>query len=240
MPLGALRSVGATGTRKPGHGPYRATLGACPVRGRRLQYKVVKKARISRLQCQPRESGRRRGGGSTAGDSRDGRRHALGSLVAESILVFGNALPFAGRCRNEDLGRFKESEGDSNPSKTPNRWPWGARGFFEEGNLYPPRHAASHARRGEVLRSGYLGSREGLSSFQPAVAASGDWFDAPSASGASKSGGLRGSTSRRACSAEWWALSGFAWLTARHLREEAAYASRATSKEAARGARANA
>jgi len=63
---------------------------------------------------------------------------------------------------------------------------------FEEGSLYPPRHAASHAGRGEVLRSGYLGSREALSSSQPAVAASNDWIDASPASGALKSGNLRG------------------------------------------------
>lgn len=86
-----------------------------------------------------------------------------------------------------------ERRGLQSLRKTPNRRPWGARDSFEEGNLHPPRHAASHAGQGEVLRSGYLGSREGLSSFQPAVAASDDWIDAPSASGAPKSGDLRGS-----------------------------------------------
>lgn len=162
-------------------------------------------------------------------------------MAAESILVFRNALPFAGRCRNEDLGRFKESEGDSKPSMTLNRRPWGARDSFEEGNLYPPRHAASHAGRGEVLRSGYLGSREG--------------FVIVSTSRCRKRRLDRCAVRKRRTVERW--PSGFQPLgvlaapggePCRTLRdslptafeEKAACASRATSKEAARGAKVNA
>jgi len=74
----------------------------------------------------------------------------------------------------------------------------GARKAIEEGSLYPPRHAASHAGRGEVLHSGFFGSRAASSSLQPAVAASNDWVDVSPASGESKSGDLRGSN-RTAC-----------------------------------------
>jgi len=62
-----------------------------------------------------RESEGRRNEEPTAGEQR-GVCHRkqpprAGSLATKSILIFGKALPFAGRCRNEDLGWFKRAKG---------------------------------------------------------------------------------------------------------------------------------
>jgi len=74
-----------------------------------------------------------------------------------------------------------------------------ARVVSEEGNLYPPRHAASHAGRGEILRSGALGSLETLPSFQPVFIASEGWVGSPPASDEPTLGGPRRVSSSCPC-----------------------------------------
>jgi hypothetical protein len=77
----------------------------------------------------------------------------------EGIPAFGNALPFAGRRRNEGLGRFTRTAGTSSPQYEEPATPRGARGASEEGNLRPRRPAAAGGGEGKVLRSRRLGPR---------------------------------------------------------------------------------
>jgi len=161
--------------------------------------KGKRKARTSRLQCPPREDGRRRDGGATAGELRDeSRHHAPGPWRQKASRPSGKRYPSRGGVGKKALVGSRDQRGLQPFENLRANDPWGARKTIEEGSLYPPRHAASHAGRGEVLRSGFFGSRAALSSFQPAAAASDDWVDAPPASGVSKSGDLRGSN-RAAC-----------------------------------------
>lgn len=70
------------------------------------------------MQCPTRESGGRRGGNSTAGELRDEVKSSrAGFLAAESILVLGMALPFAGWRWSGGLGRFERAIGGSTPSE---------------------------------------------------------------------------------------------------------------------------
>jgi hypothetical protein len=71
----------------------------------------------------------------------------------EGIPAFGNALPFAGRRRNEGLGRFMRTAGTSSPQYDEPATQRGARvDRLEEGNLRPRRSAAAGgAREGPSL-----------------------------------------------------------------------------------------
>jgi len=161
--------------------------------------------------------------------------------AVESIPAFASALPFAGRSVSKSLGRLSGNEGSLQPFvQLRDRRPWGARAASEEGSLYPPRHAASHARRGEVLRSRRLGPRRFSSPFQPIVGATGGGVVAAPASVITKGGGRRRSTFRRPCSAGKRASMGLTRLAARSSRKGWAIARRLPPKGGGREARANA
>lgn len=71
----------------------------------------------------------------------------------ESISVSSSALPFAGRREGGGLGRLRWERGKSPVSrKTRMLVTTGCSSSFGGGEPLPPRHAASHARRGKVLR----------------------------------------------------------------------------------------
>jgi len=119
--------------------------------------------------------------------------------VAEGIPAFGNALPFAGRRRNDGLGRLMSTAGTSSPPREESTTSRGAlRSSPETGNHHPRGPAAAGGGRDGPL----LGAARPVQSsavFQrpspQAVVGSGRRPQAACRSG----DGFRGLAERRAC-----------------------------------------
>jgi len=220
MSLKALRSAGERGTTISLHAGRTEPLRVLDSSGSGVAVRRGHKG-ASRLDCNAHPA--RAGGGVTGGRLRANNtvsnRRAPGLQRRKASRLLRVRLPSRGgawvRVSVDSVG----TKGVSSPSITPSRRPWGARAASEKGNLQPPRHAASHARRGEVLCSRRLGPHSPSSSFQPVASATDSGVAAPPASGVTKSGDLRRSTYRRACSAGRRALSGLMWLAARSSRK---------------------
>lgn len=76
----------------------------------------------------------------------------------EGTPAFGKALPFAGRCRNEGLGRVTRTAGTSSSLFDDSMTVRGARvSSHEEGNLRLALACGSSRHDGKLLRSGLLG-----------------------------------------------------------------------------------
>jgi hypothetical protein len=88
----------------------------------------------------------------------------------------------------------------------------------------------SHARRGEALHSRPLGPCSPSSSFQPVIGATGGGVVPSPASDVTKSGDLRRSTCRRACSAGRRALMGFDMARCPLISREMSYRTPCSSK----------
>jgi len=73
----------------------------------------------------------------------------MGLLAVEGTPAFGKALPFAGRCRNEGLGRIMRTVGPSSPPFKESTTKQGCSSSSnEEGNLRPRCPAAAGGGRG--------------------------------------------------------------------------------------------
>jgi len=74
---------------------------------------------------------------------------ATGLLAVEGTPAFGKALPFAGRRRNEGLGRIMRTEGPSSPPLKESTTKQGCSSSSnEEGHLHPRHPAAAGGERG--------------------------------------------------------------------------------------------
>jgi len=69
--------------------------------------------------------------------------HSTGFLAVESTPAFGKALPFAGRCRNEGLGRFMRTVGLSSPPCKDSTTKRGARVARTRRGTFTPRRPAA-------------------------------------------------------------------------------------------------
>jgi hypothetical protein len=109
--------------------------------------------------------------------------HSTGFLAVESTPAFGKALPFAGRCRNEGLGRFMRTVGLSSPPFKDSTTKKGcSSGSNEEGNLHPTSSCGSRRLEGGSFARGYS-ARAVQRCRSTAIAASGGRIEASPASG---------------------------------------------------------
>jgi hypothetical protein len=225
------------------HRPNRAAPGACLVRVRRRSTgRPQKKARAFRLQCPSRESGGRRTGGPTAGEQHGEQLPCAGSPAVESIPILVSTFPFAGGRASGGLGRLGGNEGNLQPFvKTLESMTMGCSSSVGGGE---PRATSSCGVRtrggGEVLRSGRLGPLGSSLSFQSVIGATFGGVVASPASGVTKSGSLRRSTFRRACSAGKANVDGVNVVRCPLTSKGVSCRTPCSSKGAAREARANA
>jgi hypothetical protein len=126
--------------------------------------------------------------------------HPTGLLAVESTPAFGKALPFAGRCRNEGLGRFMRTVGLSSPPFKDSTTEKGcSSGSNEEGNLRRRRPAAAGGGRGGPSLGATRPVQSSVAVPRPSPQAVVGSRRRPQAASRSN-GGIRDLALRRACS----------------------------------------
>jgi hypothetical protein len=220
MPLEALRSVGEKGTEKPLTQTVPSHFGRLPRQGQALQYGAVTKARAFWLQCPTRESGGRRSGRPTAGESTwraiAMRRVSSGGKHPD-LCERGPLRGGARECGSWPARGF--AEGVSSPSMRPQLATMGCSSTFRGGESLAtsPCGVACEARGDPSLRGGSAHENP-APSFQSVIGATSDGVAGSPASGVAKSGGLGQSNLGRACKRTRRVSMGFTWLAARSPR----------------------
>jgi len=137
-----------------------------------------------------------------------------GFLAVEGTPAFGKALPFAGRCRNEGLGRIMRTVGLSSPPYEDSTTKQGCSSSSnEEGHLHPRHPAAAGGERGGPSLGVTRPVQSSVVVQRPSPQAVVGLRRRPQAASRSD-GGIQGRALLRACSARGSVLKGLSRLAA--------------------------
>lgn len=172
-----------------------------------------KGAEASGCNAVPSKVGRRRNGWPLPRPSRSDPRVTRFRAV-EGTPAFGKALPFAGRCRNEGLGRIMRTVGGSSPPFEESATEEGCSSSSnEEGNLHPRLPAAAGGERGGPSLGAARPVQSSVVVQRPSPQTVVGSRRRPQAASRSD-GGIQGRAPLRACSAAGSVLEGLSRLAA--------------------------